>query len=120
MATAAANIPLVPGDNVVVPNAEHASAFHKWRVRAAEAGADLRAPDVAPDGDWTETLIAAIDDRTQEVVSAPHVHWSDGRLFDLARIGAAARRIGAVFVIDGAPSRSARCPSTWGHSARTT
>lgn len=103
MATAAANIALAPGDNVVVPHAEHASAFHKWRVRAAEAGADLRAPDVAPDGDWTETLIAAIDDRTR-VVAVPNVHWSDGRLFDLVRIGAAARRVGAAFVIDGTQS----------------
>ncbi len=103
MATAAANIPLGPGDGIVVPNAEHASAFHKWRVRAAETGATLRAPDVPPDGDWTETILAAIDASTR-VVSVPNVHWSDGRLFDLPRIGAAARAVGAAFVVDGTQS----------------
>ncbi len=103
MATAATNMELGPGDNIVVPAAEHASAYHKWRVRAAEVGAELRAVDVAPDGDWTETILAAIDARTR-AVSVPNVHWSDGRLFDLARIGDAARDVGAIFVIDGTQS----------------
>jgi selenocysteine lyase/cysteine desulfurase len=103
IATAAANIPLRPGDNVVLPDAEHASSFHKWRVHAAESGAELRAVAVAADGDWADAIIARIDARTR-VVSVPHVHWSDGRLFDLDRIGDAARKVGASFVIDGTQS----------------
>lgn len=103
IASAAANLPLAPGDNVVVPDAEHASTFHKWRVHAAASGAELRAVEVAADGDWTDAIIARIDAGTK-VVSVPNVHWSDGRLFDLERIGDAARKAGAAFVIDGTQS----------------
>jgi selenocysteine lyase/cysteine desulfurase len=103
IATAAANIPLVPGDNVVVPFAEHASTFHRWRVATAESGAELREARLENHRNWANAIIAGIDRHTR-LVSVPHVHWSDGRLFDLARIGEAARDAGAAFVIDGTQS----------------
>lgn len=103
IATAAANIPLAPGDTIVIPATEHASTYHKWRVTAAENGAQLRAIEIADDGDWTDAIIARIDKRTR-VVSVPHVHWSDGRSFDLERIGSAAHAAGAAFIVDGTQS----------------
>ena len=106
IATAAANTPFGPGDNVVVPASEHASAYHKWRVEAERRGAELRAVEPPAGGDWTETVLAAIDDRTR-VVSVPNVNWGDGALFDLERIGAAARKAGARFIIDGTQSLGA-------------
>lgn len=103
IATAAANIALAGGDNLVVPFAEHPSTYHGWRVAAAEQGAELREVAPGPDQTWADAIISRIDRRTR-VVSVPHVHWSDGRLFDLARIGRAAREAGAAFVIDGTQS----------------
>ncbi len=103
IATAASNVELAPGDNIVLPGAEHASTYHKWRVRAAESGAELRTTVVAADGDWADAIIASIDAFTR-VVSVPNVHWSDGRVFDLERIGDAARAVGALFVVDGTQS----------------
>ena len=103
IATAAANIPLAAGDNIVVPLAEHASTFHRWRVAAADSAADLREAAPKEGQDWADAIVARIDERTR-VVSVPNVHWSDGRLFDLDRIGSAARKIGAAFVVDGTQS----------------
>jgi selenocysteine lyase/cysteine desulfurase len=34
----------------------------------------------------------------------PHCHWTDGGLIDLAAVGAACRRVGAVFCVDGTQS----------------
>lgn len=103
IATAAANIPLAAGDNVVVPLAEHASTYHSWRVAAAQNGAELREAAPAPGLSWADAVLARIDRRSR-VVSVPNVHWSDGRLFDLERIGTAAREAGAAFVVDGTQS----------------
>lgn len=103
IATAASGAALSPGDNVVLPDREHASTYHKWRVDCAAASAELRAVYPADGANWADAIIAAIDARTR-VVSVPNVHWSDGRLFDLARIGARAREVGALFVIDGTQS----------------
>lgn len=103
IATAAANLPLTSGDNVVVPLAEHASTFHRWRVAATESGAELREAKLDNHRNWADAIIAGID-RNTRIVSVPHVHWSDGRLFDLQRIGKAARDAGAAFVVDGTQS----------------
>lgn len=103
IATAARNTALAAGDNIVIPRSEHASTFHKWRVEAEFHSAELREVDADPAGGWTDAVIQRIDSRTR-VVSVPNVHWSDGRLFDLRRIGDRAREAGAVFVVDGTQS----------------
>jgi selenocysteine lyase/cysteine desulfurase len=107
IATAAANLPLRAGDNIVVPFSEHASTFHRWRVAATASGAELREAKIENHRNWADAIIAGIDRHTR-IVSVPHVHWSDGRLFDLPRIGQAARAVGAAFVIDGTQSIGAR------------
>lgn len=103
IATAARNTALAAGDNIVIPRSEHASTYHKWRVEAGFRSAELREVEVDLTGDWTDAVIERIDSRTR-VVSVPNVHWSDGRLFDLRRIGDRARDVGAVFVVDGTQS----------------
>jgi selenocysteine lyase/cysteine desulfurase len=103
IATAAANLLMAPGENIVVPFNEHASTFHRWHVAATESGAELREARLENHRNWTDAIIARIDRHTR-IVSVPHVHWSDGRLFDLDRIGKAARSAGAAFVIDGTQS----------------
>jgi selenocysteine lyase/cysteine desulfurase len=103
IATAAANLPLAPGDNIVIPYSEHASTFHRWRVAANESGAELREARLDNHRNWADAIIGGIDRRTR-VVSVPNVHWSDGRLFDLHRIGQAARDGGAAFIVDGTQS----------------
>lgn len=107
IATAASGLELRPGDNIVIPDREHASTYHKWRVLCELSEAELRAVDPVEGASWTDAVVAAIDTNTR-AVSVPHVHWSDGGLFDLDRIGARARAVGAQFIIDGTQSIGAR------------
>jgi selenocysteine lyase/cysteine desulfurase len=52
---------------------------------------------------WNDALHAAIDERTA-MLAIGHVHWADGTRFDLARLAARARQVGAWVVIDGTQS----------------
>ena len=50
-----------------------------------EAGASVRTLRRPANGDWTTTVIEAIDETTA-VVALPQCHWIDGSLFDIERI----------------------------------
>ena len=58
------------------------------------------------DGDWTRAVLAELDERTA-VAAFPNVHWIDGGVFDLVRIGARAREAGAALVVDATQSLGA-------------
>ncbi len=106
-AIVAANLRLPPGSRVVVAAEQFPSNVYAWRRVAARQG--LEVVTVAPPDSerraesWNEALLAAIDARTS-LVALPQVHWTDGTLFDLDKIGAKARTHGAVFVIDATQS----------------
>ena len=100
LAVAAANVDLARGQNVVVPQQEHASNYYVWHGKAEAVGASMRNVARPADGDWTAAILAAIDPSTA-VVAVPPCHWSDGGAFDLVAIGEAARRAGAALVVDG-------------------
>jgi selenocysteine lyase/cysteine desulfurase len=107
MATVAKNLSLRAGQNVVTAHAQFPSNVYGWRRMCADAGAELRA--VAPPRDgargegWNARLLEAIDGDTA-LVALGNVHWADGTRFDLERIGARAREVGAALVIDGTQS----------------
>jgi len=128
VATAAGNLPLGAGDNVVVTHEQFPGNVYGWRRRCDEAGAELRA--IGPAGEWVgglagtrgarparertngeigrgETwnrrLLEAIDSRTA-VVAVPNVHWTDGTLFDLVALGDRCRDVGAALIVDATQS----------------
>ncbi|MDX1624765.1 MAG: aminotransferase class V-fold PLP-dependent enzyme [Gemmatimonadota bacterium] len=108
IATAARNTPVEAGQNVVVLHEQFPSHVYAWRRVAGEAGAELRtvAPPAEPDSrgeGWNARLLEAID-RDTAAVAVPHVHWTDGTLFDLEAVGERAREAGAALVIDGTQS----------------
>jgi selenocysteine lyase/cysteine desulfurase len=107
MALVARNIPLARDQNVVVAREQFPSNVHVWRAACRAAGAELRtveAPDSRARGQaWNERLAGAIDSATA-VVALPHVHWTDGTIFDLVALGARARGVGAALVVDGTQS----------------
>jgi len=104
---AARNTPLRPGQNIVVVAEQFPSHVYAWRRLAAASGGEMRtvAPPVSEcRGEaWNAAILEAIDDATA-VVALPQVHWTDGTRFELEAIGAAARRVGAAFVIDASQS----------------
>lgn len=108
VATAARNVRVESGQNVVLTHEQFPGNVYAWRRLAAERDAELR-PVGAGDGlegrgaRWNERLLEAIDSATA-VVAVPHVHWTDGTRFDLEEIGRRCREVGAVLVVDGTQS----------------
>ena len=107
IATAARNLPCRTGQNIVVTGEQFPSNVYAWRKLARGRGAQIRT--VSPlsskqrGAAWNDALFEAIDERTA-IVTVPHVHWTDGTLFDLARVSERARAYGAALVIDATQS----------------
>ncbi len=118
LATVARNTALHEGQNVVTAEGQFPSNVHPWTRICRAAGASLRvvAPRVSGPGraeSWNEALLEAIDHDTA-LVAVGSVHWTDGLSFDVERIGARAREVGAALVVDGTQSVGA-VPFDVGH-----
>jgi selenocysteine lyase/cysteine desulfurase len=106
IALAARNVRVESGDNIVVVDQEYPSNYYSWHRVARERGAEIRTA-VAPNGaSLTDAIVSAID-RGTAVVAVSNCHWTNGRLIDLARVSAAARRHDAVLVVDASQSLGA-------------
>ncbi len=107
VATAAKNLPVSTGQNIVLTDEQFPGNVYSWHRLAAESGASLRA--VAPDEGsergkiWNERLLDSIGAETA-IVAVPNVHWTDGTWFDLEAIGHRCREVGAVLVVDATQS----------------
>lgn len=106
MAVACRNIPLRPGQRVLLLDEEFPSTIYGWQARAAEMGAEAVLLPRPADDDWTRVVLEAIDARTA-VAALPPLHWTDGGLVDLTRIGARLREVGAALVVDATQSLGA-------------
>ena len=98
MAIAARNLPLRPGQTIVLLADQFPSNLYPWRAAAARAGAEIVTVD-APDGDLNAAVLAAIDERTA-VAALPHCRWTDGALLDLEVIGERVRAAGGALALD--------------------
>lgn len=108
LATAARNLQLQPGQNVVLSSAQFPANVYVWRRTAAERGLEVRTIEPPTEMTarckvWNERVIDAIDGDTG-LVALGHVHWTDGSLFDLQSIGERTREVGAALVVDGTQS----------------
>ncbi len=108
---AALNWPLSPGQVVVVPEEEFPSDVYGWIAACERSGAAMRTvprPDngANPATRWSKAMVDAIDDATA-VVCMSTVHWTDGLLFDVARIARRAKEVGALMVVDATQSLGA-------------
>jgi selenocysteine lyase/cysteine desulfurase len=107
VATAAKVLTIARGARVIVLENDHSSPVLEWQTRADAQGfiiETIRQPD---DGDWTSAVLAAIERSSAPPVglaSISSVHWSDGGLIDLERVGAALRRQGAILLVDATQS----------------
>jgi selenocysteine lyase/cysteine desulfurase len=107
VATAAKVLTVDRGTRVIVLENDHSSPVLEWQTRADAQGfavETIRRPD---DGDWTSAVLAAIerpDAPPISLASISSVHWSDGGLIDIEKVGAALRQRGASFLIDATQS----------------
>jgi selenocysteine lyase/cysteine desulfurase len=88
---------------VLVLENDHSSPVLEWQTRASPAGFTVETVRQPRDGDWTSAVLAAIERAGAPRValaSISSVHWSDGAMIDVAKIAAALKRQGALFLID--------------------
>jgi selenocysteine lyase/cysteine desulfurase len=106
-ATAAANVRVSPGQNIVTLGGEHTSNRFIWQQLAEERGLELRVvspPDPSqPAAAWTEAVLALIDSATAVTAVVPN-YWMDGATLDLPAVSQRCREVGSALVVDGTQS----------------
>lgn len=107
LATAANNIDLQKGDEVLILQDQFPSNYYIWKQKCDLIGAHLNvvaAPDSSNrSADWTADIISSISSKTK-IVAMANVHWMDGTYYDLESIGKKCREHGSYFIIDGTQS----------------
>jgi selenocysteine lyase/cysteine desulfurase len=88
---------------VLVLAEEFPSNYYTWRRFARRTGAELVVVERPAGASWTEAILEAIDERVA-IASVPNVHWTNGALVDLDRVGEALRAVGSVFIVDASQS----------------
>lgn len=99
LATAAMNLPLQKGQDILVLADQFPSNVYTWRAHAAETGATLRTISAGSHESLSDALLAAIGPQTG-LVACPQVRWTDGARIDLAAIAKRCREAGAALVLD--------------------
>jgi selenocysteine lyase/cysteine desulfurase len=103
VATAAKVLTIARGTRVIVLQDDHSSPVLEWQSRATAQGFAVETVRRPADGDWTSAILAAIEEPGAPPVSLASissVHWSDGGLIDIQKVGTALRQRGASFLID--------------------
>ena len=107
VATAARLFTIPKGARMIVLENDHSSPVLEWHLRAEQQGFVVETIREPGDGDWTAAILGAIERPNAAPValaSISSLHWSEGGLIDLAAVGAALRRHGAIFLIDATQS----------------
>ncbi len=113
LAIVAKNTKASPSNSVVMVDEQFPSSVNTWSRFSLSTGCKLKlVPRPVRDSNtdqndfasrWNMSIIDAIDETTV-IVCVPHVHWTDGTVFDLAEIAIKSRRVGAKLVVDGTQS----------------
>jgi selenocysteine lyase/cysteine desulfurase len=107
VAAAAKILTIERGSRVLVLQDDHSSPVLEWQTRARAQGFALEAVRQPDDGDWTSAVLAAIERSGAPPVSLASissVHWSDGGLIDIEKVGAALRQRSARLLVDATHS----------------
>ncbi len=107
IANAANGIKLDKDDEILVVGEQFPSNIYSWQKLATKYNAKIT---VVSNNDfenrgknWNKQILNAITTKTK-VVALPHVHWSDGTLFDLKAIRKKTKTHNAYLIIDATQS----------------
>ena len=101
------------GTRVLVLENDHSSPVLEWHARAEAQGFSVETIKQPDDADWTSAVLESIERSGAPPVSLASissVHWSDGGLIDVDKVGAALRQRGAAFLIDATQSAGVLAP----------
>lgn len=101
---AAERFRLVPGDEIVVTEAEHHANLVPWQELCARTGAVLRWISVGEDGRLDLSNLDAVVTERTKVLAFGHVSNVTGAVAPVASLVAAAQRVGALTVLDACQS----------------
>jgi len=107
VATAAKLLTIGRGTRVLVLENDHSSPVLEWQARADAQGFAVETVRQPDDGDWTSAVLESIERSGAPPVSLASissVHWSNGGLVDVDKVGAALRQRGAAFLVDATHS----------------
>jgi selenocysteine lyase/cysteine desulfurase len=107
IATAAKVLTIERGSRVIVLQDDHSSPVLEWHTRADAQGFAVETVNRPNDGDWTCAILAASERSGAPPVSLASissVHWSDGGLIDIEKVGIALRQRGAALLVDATQS----------------
>ena len=99
IATAALNLALRKGQNILVLEEQFPSNYYPWTRLAEDRGARLKIVPWPEDGDWTAAVLHSLTDEVA-IAALPNVHWTSGGKLDLVRIGKACRKMGVALALD--------------------
>lgn len=101
---AARRFALVPGDEIVVTEAEHHANLVPWQELCARTGATLRWIGVADDGRLRLDELATVVGERTKVIAVSHASNVTGAVTDVPRVVVRAREVGALVVLDACQS----------------
>lgn len=106
--TAISNLPTDQGSKVLVVSDEFPSGYYTAERWCKEHGQSLEvvsAPEVqmGKGALWNQQILEAIDDTCTAIVIST-IHWADGTIFDLEKIGEACQKHNCCFIVDGTQS----------------
>ena len=99
LATAARNLPLSKGQEILLLEDQFPSNVYTWRQLAKETGATIRTIGAHDNETLSDALLGAIGPQTG-LVACANVRWTDGAGMDLIAIGKRCREVGAALVLD--------------------
>ena len=99
LATAARNITLRQGDEIVILDGQFPSNVYTWLALAKQTGAVIRTVTRDDTQSWTDALLDAIGEKTA-LVACGALHWIDGGQIDLVAVSKAAKARDAALVLD--------------------
>jgi selenocysteine lyase/cysteine desulfurase len=103
VATVGKILAIPAGTRVLVLESDHSSPILEWQTRAGAANFTIETIRQPLDGDWTSAVVAAIERPNAPrlaLASISSVHWSDGGIIDVVKVGHALKRQSALFLID--------------------
>ncbi len=95
---------LRPGDEVLITAMEHHSNIVPWQILQAQLGFSLRHISVTPDGLLDLSQLESLLTERTKLLSLVHVSNVLGTINPVHELVAAARRVGAKVLVDGAQS----------------
>src|SRR5258708_32287994 len=107
VATAAKMLPIARGTRVIVLENDHSSPVLEWQTRAEAEGFTVETVRQPDDGDWTSAVLESIQRSGAppgSLASISSVHWSDGGVGDVDKIGAALPQAGAAVPLHAHPN----------------